>query len=245
MQYEIDPISAEHSIIATEMVPGIASTMNNIAASPVTDTSSDDMDSVTISEETVVMAAMIVPSLSDQESDDRFNMLISIQGGLVGPGGAMINIAIDEKPIYAIIRDGKISISGMDIYSAQNAYDIKQSTIRMLEYVQLLTQNVKIEEGQILQEKLMNITNSLANVQAEMVGDPNYDQKTGSLEEAYRNITSILIADAARVEYSDMPDNDRMIFEAREMAEMFNNLLFENLTKHGVKKSFDTAWEVL
>jgi len=42
-----------------------------------------------------------------------------------------------------------------------------------------------------------------------------------------------------------MPDNDRMIFEARDMAEMFNNLLFESLKKHGAKKSFDTAWSVL
>jgi len=157
----------------------------------------------------------------------------------------MINIAIDEKPVYAVIRDGIISVSGKDIYSAQNTYDIKQSTIRMLEYVQVLTQNVKLEESHNLQEKLMNITNSLANVQAEMVGDPNYDQKTESLEEAFRNITSILIADAARVEYSDMPDNDRMIFEARDMADMFNNLFFENLKKHGAKKSFDTAWSIL
>jgi len=157
----------------------------------------------------------------------------------------MINIAIDEKPVYAIIRDGIISISGMDIYSTQNSYDLKQSTIRMLEYVQLLTQNVKIEESHSLQEKLMNITNSLANVQAEMVGDPNYDQKTESLEEAFRNITSILIGDAARVEYSELPDNDQMILEARSMADMFNNLLFESLTKYDTKKSFDKAWSVL
>jgi len=245
MQYEIDPISAEHSIIATEMVAGISSAMNNSTTSSVVDISDNDMDSVTISDESVVLAATVVPSLLEQESDDRFNMLISIQGGLVGPGGAMINIAIDEKPVYAVIRDGKISVSGMDIYSAQNIYDIKQSTIRMLEYIQMLTQNVKLEESHSLQEKLMSITNSLATVQAEMVGDPNYDKKTESLEEAYRSITSILIADAARVEYSDMPDNDRMIFEARDMADMYNNLFFESLKKHGAKKSFDTAWAVL
>jgi len=243
MQNELDQILLE--IQPPEMVSGISSTMNNSMTSSVIDTSSNDMDSVTISDEAIVLAATIVPSLLEQESDDRFNMLVAIQGGLVGPGGAMINIAIDEKPVYAVIRDGKISISGMDIYSAQNTYDIKQSTIRMLENVQLLTQNVKIEEGHILQEKLMNITNSLANVQAEMVGDPNYNEKTESLEEAFRNITSILIADATRVEYSDMPDNDRMIFEARDMADMFNNLFLENLKKHGAKKSFDTAWSVL
>jgi len=245
MQYEIDPVLAEQSIIATEMVSGIVSTINDPTTSLLTDTNGSDMDSVTISDESVVLAATIVPSLLEQESDDRFNMLIAIQGGLVGPGGAMINIAIDEKPVYAVIRDGKISVSGMDIYSAQNTYEIKQSTIRMLEYVQLLTQNVKIEEGLILQEKLMNMVNSLANIFGELVGDPSYDEKTESLEEAFRKITSILITDATRVEYSDMPDNDRMIFEARDMADMFNNLFFENLKKHGAKKSFDTAWEVL
>jgi len=245
MPYEIDPVSAEINIIETEMVSGISSFMNNSAFSPVTNTSGNDMDSVTISDEAVVLAAAIVPSLLEKESDDRFNMLIAIQGGLVGPGGAMINIAIDEKPVYAVIRDGTISVSGMNIYSAQNTYDIKQSTIRMLEYVQLLTQNVKLEESHSLQEKLMNITNSLANVQAEMVGDPNYNKKTESLEEAFRKVTTILIADATRVEYSDMPDNDRMIFEARDMAEMFNNILFENLTKHDIKKSFDTAWSAI
>ena len=245
MLYEIDPISADRSLIETEMVSGITNTVNSSAASLITDINRNDVDTVTISDEAIVLAATIVPSLEEQESDDRFNMLIAIQGGLVGPGGAMINLAIDEKPVYAVIRDGIITISGMDIYSAQNIYDIKQSTIRMLEYVQLLTQNVKIEESHSLQEKLMNITNSLANVQAELVGDPNYIQKADSLEEAFRNITSIIIADTARVEYSDMPDNDRMIFEARDMADMFNNLLFKNLSKHEAKKSFDKAWSIL
>jgi len=40
--------------------------------------------------------------------------------------------------------------------------------------------------------------NNLANVQGELVGDPNYNQDDKSLEDAFRNITSILIADAAR-----------------------------------------------
>ena len=82
MQYEIDPISAEFSPIATEMVSGISSTTNDPTTSPVTDISSNDMDSVTISNEAVVLAATIVPSLLEQESDDRFNMLIQFKGGL-------------------------------------------------------------------------------------------------------------------------------------------------------------------
>jgi flagellar biosynthesis component FlhA len=115
----------------------------------------------------------------------------------------------------------------------------------MLEYIRLLIQGIKIEEGQILQAKLMNMVNNLATVQGELVGDPNYNKDDKSLEEAFRNITTILIADAARLEYSEMPDNDRMIFEARDMAEMFNNLLFENLTKHDVKEAFEKAWAAL
>jgi hypothetical protein len=115
----------------------------------------------------------------------------------------------------------------------------------MLEYIRLLMQGIKIEEGQILQAKLMNMVNNLATVQGELVGDPNYNQDDKSLEEAFRNITTILITDAARLEYSEMPDNDRMIFEARDMADMFNNLLFENLTKHDAKEAFEKAWSAL
>jgi len=36
-----------------------------------------------------------------------------------------------------------------------------------------------------------------------------------------------------------------MILEARDMAEMFNNLLFESLTKHDIKEAFEEAWSVL
>jgi len=245
MQYELGPDSVELFISETEMVSGISNSVVSPAVSPVDSTSSNDMDSVTISDEALLLAASIVPSIEEQEDVDNFNMLIAIQGGLVGPGGAMINIASTEEPVYAVVKNESIAISGTDIYSSQNTYEIRQTTIRMLEYVQLLVQNVKIEEGQSLQEKLMNMVSSLATVQEELVGDPNYSQDSGSLEEAFRNITSILIADTARVEYSDMPDNDQMIFEARSMADMFNNLLFESLTKYDAKKSFDKAWSVL
>jgi len=245
MQYDVEPVSTELSIIEAEMVSGVSSTADISAASPVAGVSGNETDSVTISDEAILLAEAIVPSIEEQENDNNYNRMIALQGGLVGPGGAMINIASTNEPVYAVLKNGTISVSGMDIDSAQSAYDIKQSTIRMLEYVQLLIQDVKIENSHSLQDKLMNMVNSLANILGEMVGDPGYTQKSESLEEAFKNVTSILIADATRVEYSDLPDNDRMIFEARDMAEMFNNLLFENLTKHGVKKSFDTAWSVL
>jgi len=246
MQYEsgLDPI--EINAIETEMVSSISSNVHNSAMSPVVSTSSNAMDSVTISDEALSLAANIVPSVEGQEYDDIFNRLIADQGGLVGPGGAMINIASPEKPLYAIVKNNSITIEGTDIYSYQKGYKIRQETIRMLEYVRLLTQDIKIEEAHSLQEKLMTMVNSLATVQGELVGDPNYNQQDDkSLEEAFRNITSILIADAARVEYSDMPDNDQMIFEARSMADLFNNLFYESLKKNDIKESFENAWSVL
>ena len=237
--------SVEFYPIETELVQDISSTVNIPAYSPVDNT--NNSDSVTISDEAMLLALTIVPSISieEQVDDARFNMLIATQGGLVGPGGAMINIASTNEPVYAVLRNGTISIYGTDIYSAQNAYDVRESTLRMLEYVQLLIQDINIEETHSLEEKLMNTVNSLANVQGEMVGDPNYSLNAESLEEAFRNITTILIADAARVEYSELPDNNRMIMEARSMAEMFNNLLFDSLTKYDAKKAFEKAWSVL
>jgi hypothetical protein len=109
----------------------------------------------------------------------------------------------------------------------------------------LLIQGIQIEESHILQEKLMIMVNSLANVMAELVGDPNYSPDDKSLEEAFRNITTILITDAARMEYSDMPDNDRMIFEARSMADLFNDLFYESLKNHDAKEAFEIAWSAL
>ena len=246
MQYGsgLDPV--EISAIETEMVSKISGNVYGSAASPVIGAGSSALDSVTISDEALSLAATITPSVEGQEYDDIFNRLIANQGGLVGPGGAMINIASTEQPVYAIVKNKTITIDGTDIYSYQKGYKIRQETIRMLEYVRLLTQDIKIEEAHSLQEKLMIMVNSLATVQGELVGDPNYNsQDDNSLENAFRNITSILIADAARVEYSDIPDTDQMILEARSMAEMFNNLLFESLTKHKVKEAFEEAWSVL
>jgi len=245
MQYDLGSDSIEIHTLETEMVSGISSIEKGFAALPVDGTSSNDLDTVTISDEALSLASTIVPSIEEQEDDDNFNMLIAIQGGLVGPGGAMIDIASTDEPVYAVVKNDSISIPGTDIYSSRNAYAIRQATIRMLEYVQLLIQNVKIEEAHSLQEKLMNMVNSLAIVQGELAGDPNYRKDAESLEEAFRNITSILIADSARVEYSELPDNDQMILEARSMADMFNNLLFENLTKYDAKQSFDKAWSKL
>jgi len=245
MQFELGSDSVDIKTIETEEMKGISSTINRSKASLAIDSIGNGMDNVTISDEALLLAATIVPSLEEQENDARFNMLIATQGGLVGPGGAMINIASIESPVYAMVKNGSITISGMDFYSYQNAFEIRHSTIKMLEYVQLLTQEVKIEEGHSLQEKLMIMVDSLANVQEELVGDPNYNQDSKSVEEAFRNITSILIADSARVEYSDMPDNDQMIFEARSMADMFNNLLFESLTKYDPKEAFEKAWSAI
>ena len=245
MQYDLNSDSVEIHAIETEMVQDVLSTAKTSAALPVTGTSSSDLDSVTISDEALSLASAIIPSIEEQEDNDSFNMLIAAQGGLVGPGGAMINIASTEEPVYAVVKNDSISISGTDIYSPQNAYELRKSTLRMLEYMQLMIQNVKIEEGHILQEKLMLMVSSLAEVQQELVGDPNYRRDAESLEEAFRNITSIMIADSARVEFSYVPDEDQMILEARSMADMFNNLLFESFTKYDAKKSFDKAWSAL
>jgi len=245
MQSDLSVDSVEIRALETEMVSDVSNAPDISAFAPTVGTNSNDMDSATISDEALLLAGTIMPSIDEQVGNDTFNMLIATQGGLVGPGGAMINIASVDEPLYAIIKNDSITISGMDVYSYQNAYETRLSTIRMLEYVQMLIQNVKIEEGDSLQEKLMNMTNSLATVQSEMVGDPNYKHDFESLEEAFRNVSSILIADAARVEYSELPDDDQMILEARSMAEMFNNLLFDSLTKNDIKKAFDEAWSVL
>ena len=245
MQNDLSADSIEIRAYKAEMIADISSIDEISATLSNNSSSSSGMDSVTISDEALLLASSIVPSIQEQADNDRFNMLIATQGGLVGPGGAMINIASVEEPLYAIVKNGSISISGMDIYSSLDAYEVRQSTLKMLEYVQLLIQNVKIEEGNSLQENLTNMVNSLANVQGEMVGDPNYSKDAESLEEAFRNITSIMIADSARVEYSELPEDDQMILEARSMADMFNNLLFENLTKNGAKKAFEKAWSAL
>ena len=245
MQYDLSVDPVEISAIETEMVSGISSNVYNPVISPVVSAVNNGTDSLTISDEALSLAATIVPSLEGQEYDDIFNRLISNQGGLVGPGGAMINIASPEGPVYAIVKNESITINGTDIYSSENAHQVRQATLRMLEYVRLLIQGIKIEESHILQEKLMNMVNSLANVMGELVGDPNYSPDDKSLEEAFRNITTILIADAARLEYSDMPDNDRMIFEARDMADVFNNLFYESLKKHDAKESFEIAWSAM
>ena len=245
MQNGLGTDSIELSIYEAEMISDITGVNSMSTAIPVSGTSSNEMDSATISDEAILLASTIVPSIEEQEDYDKFNRLIAVQGGLVGPGGAMINISSIEEPIYAIVKNDLISISGMDAYSYQNAYDIRQTTIRMLEYTQQLIQNVKIEDGSSLQEKLMNMVDSLATLQGEQVGDPNYIQKGESLEDAFRNLTTILIADAARIEYSELPEDDQMILEARSMAEMFNNLLFENLTKSDAKTAFKKAWSAL
>ena len=245
MIYESGFDSVEINAVESEIVSGISSYVNRTAASPVVSTVSSSRDSATISNEALLMAAAIVPSIEEQEYDDRFHRLIAIQGGLVGPGGVMINITTIEDPVYVIIKDESITVSGTDISSYQNAHKIRQETLRMLEYIRLLTQGIKIEEGQILQEKLRIMVDNLATVQGEMAGDPNYSKDDKPLEEAFRSITTILIADATRVEYSDMPDNDRMIFEARSMADLFNDLFFESLTNHGVKESFERAMSAL
>jgi len=245
MQSDLGSDSVEFRALEAEMVQGVSGTVKGLAVLPVDGVDGVDRDSVTISAEALLLASAIVPSIKEQEDDDSFNMLIAAQGGLVGPGGAMINLASIDEPVYAIVKNDSISISGTDIYSSQTANEFRKSTIRMLEYVQLLIQNVKIEEAHSLQEKLMNMVNSLATVQGELAGDPNYKQDAESLEEAFRRVASILIADSTRVEYSELPDNDKMILEARSMADMFNNLLFERLLKHDAKKSFDEAWSVL
>jgi len=241
MQYDLNTDSVNINVIQAEVIADALSIERASAVMPVAGVGNDH-DSVLISDEALYLASLIVPSIQEQDEDGRFNMLVAIQGGFVGPGGAMINIASSEDPVYAVVKNDSITIYNEDIYSPQSAYEIRLSTARMLEYVQLLMRDVKIEDGNSLEEKLMNMTNSLANIQGELVGDPNYSQKNDSLEEAFRNITSIMIADFARVEYSELPDNDQMILEAREMADMFNNLLFENLIKYDVKKSFDNAW---
>jgi len=246
MQYDsgIDPV--EINAIETELVSGISSNVNTPAVSPVAGTSSNSMDSVTISDEALSLAETIVPPIEGQEYDDIFNKLIANQGGLVGPGGAMINIGLPEEPVYAIVKNESITIDGTDAYSSQNAHKVRQATLRMLEYVRMIIQGIQIEEAHILQEKLMSIAGSLANVMGELVGDPNYSPDDKSLEEAFRNITTILITDAARLEYSDMPDNDRMIFEARDMADLFNDLFYENLNKHdNAEEAFEKAWSAL
>ncbi|MCL2662868.1 MAG: hypothetical protein FWE83_05990 [Oscillospiraceae bacterium] len=245
MSYDLGVDPVELYTPEAEIVPGVSGNAYSPVMPPVMSTGNSALDSAIISDEALILASTITPSLEGQEYDDIFNRLISNQGGLVGPGGAMINIASPENPVYAIVKNESITITGTDINVYQNAHKIRQETLRMLEYIRLLMQGIKIEEGQILQVKLMNMVNSLATVQGEMVGDPNYNQDDKSLEEAFRNITTILIADATRLEYADMPDNDRMIFEARDMAEMFNNLLFENLTKHNAKESFEKAWSAL
>ena len=245
MQYDSGLDSIEIHAIENEIISGISSAQKASAASTVSSTAINARDSATISAEALQLAASITPSIEDQEYDDMFHESIALQGGLIGPGGAMINIGPIDDPTYAVIKNETITISGMDLYSYQAAYQLRQETARMLEYVMMLTQNVKIEEGQSLQEKLMNMVNSLANVMAEQVGDPNYTQDAESLEEAFRNITTVLITDVARVEQSQLPDNDNMIMEARSMADMFNNLFFESLKNNDAKKSFDTAWSVL
>jgi len=245
MLYESGLDAVEINAVEAEMISGFSSNVHSSAVSPIISTGSSDRDSVTISDEALSLAAAIVPSVEGQEYDDIFNRLIANQGGLVGPGGAMINIASPEKPVYAIVKNNSITIDGTDIYSNQSAHKIRQETLRMLEYIRLLTQDIKLEEAHILQEKLMIMVNSLATVQGEMAGDPNYSKDDKSLEEAFRNITTILIADATRVEYSDMPDNDRMIFEARSMADLFNDLFFESLKKYDAKEAFEKAMSAL
>jgi len=242
VQYDLGKDSVEIRALEAEMVSAVSSTDNISALIPVNSATSIGMDSATISDEALLLASEIVPSIEEQEDDDLFNMLIATQGGLVGPGGAMINISSVDDPLYAIVKSDSITVAGTDIYSSQSAYELRLETTRMLEYVQLFIQEVKIEEGNSLQENLMNFVNSLATLQEEMVGDPNYTQDAEALEEAFRNITSIMIADFARIEYSELPENDQMIMEARSMADMFNNLLFENLTKYDAKKAFEKAW---
>ena len=245
MSYDfgVDPI--EIYAAETEPVSGISGNAYSPVMPPVGSTGNSALDSVIISDEALSLAATIVPSLEGQEYDDIFNKLIANQGGLVGPGGAMINIASPEMPVYAIVKNESITIDETDIYSSQNAHQVRKATLRMLEYVRLLIQGIQIEESHILQEKLISTVNSLANVMGELVGDPNYSPDDKSLEEAFRNITTILITDAARLEYSDMPDNDRMIFEARDMADMFNDIFYESLKKHDAEEAFEKAWSAL
>ena len=256
MQNELDSNPIELNTFEIEKLSEISNTEMTTAPPLAISTSSNARDSVSISEEALLLASTIVPSLQEQKDHDRFNMLIALQGGLVGPGGAMINIASTLDPVYAVVKKESISISRASTsssqntestQSAQNTYNTTQSTTRMLEYVQNLIQNVRIEEEHSLQESLMNMVNSLANVMEELVGDPNYNQEFEALKEAFRTISSIMIADYTRVEYSYMPDNEQMIFEARDMADMFNNLLFESLIKYNmnVKESFDKAWSAL
>jgi len=260
MQNELDTSPIKIYTFETEKLSEITNNEDASALPLGINKAANDLDSVTISEEALLLASQIVPSLQEQQDDERFNLLIALQGGLVGPGGAMINIASYDEPVYAVVKKESISISRTDTSSSQNAqnaqdaqstqnsqntYGATQSTTRMLEYAQKLIQNVKIEEEHLLQESLMNMVNSLANVMEELVGDPNYNQEFEALKEAFKNISTIMIADYARVEYSYMPDNEQMIFEARDMADMFNNLLFESLTKYNLKESFDKAWSVL
>jgi len=246
MQNDPSSDSAVFQVYETEKLAGISGSDKMPAVVSAVSTGENDRDTVTISDEAMMLAEMIIPYSEDNpEYYDSFNMAIATQGGLVGPGGAMVNIASSEEPVYAVVLNGIMSISGTEITPPQGMSGVRQSTIKMLEYVQMLMQNVRFEESHDLQNQLLNMVASLANVQEELSGDPNFKQDTDSLQEAFRTITSILIADSARVKHQYMPDSEQIILDARDMADMFNNLFFENFIELGAREAFSNAWSVL
>ena len=211
-------------------------------------------DSVNISDEAKKLARGAVPSGEEMSTTlERFFDTIIAQGGVIGSGGAIINIGTEDDPIIAVVRRTAIIINDEIIDPSTGTPGIPQSTVKMLEYIQqfILSSWQSSQEAngehnlslnsESLKDQIQQLVSSFSAVQEE----GNSNQHLIFMEDAFRTMSQIMFVNSARVQYARTPNMEFMMMEARKQSNIFVDAFFNSFREHGVNEAFNMACQAI